>query len=189
MSGALVQELPALIGVGVGAVATYATTAATERTRWRRQQVSRWDRERMRAYAEYGNAVKKVTHLASRIAAGRGLPHSVEPLEPDRRALEALSQADGDRARAWESVLLLGAPETVAAARAWHQAVWRLEWFAQGRLTAADQWDPAIRETDVARDQFYESARRDLGVAGAAVRTPPWPPQWVADLTTADESD
>jgi hypothetical protein len=135
-------------------------------------------------YADYGNAVKRVTHLASRIAAGRGFPHSVEPLKPDRQALEALSQAGG-RARAWESVLLLGAQETVAAARAWHQAVWRLEWFAQGRLTAADQWDPAIRETDLARDEFYECARQDLGIAGGVVRTPPWPTRWIADQAAA----
>jgi hypothetical protein len=88
----------------------------------------------MRAYAEYGDAVNKVSHLASRIAAGRGFPHSVEPLTPGAEAMEALEDADG--ARTSESVLLLGDPQTVAAARTWHQAVWRLVWFAQGRLTA-----------------------------------------------------
>ena len=136
----------------------------------------------MRAYAEYGDAVKKVTHLASRIAAGRGFPHSVESLTPDAEAIEDLSSAGGERARAWESVLLLGDPETVAAARAWHQSVWRLEWFAAGRLTAADQWEPAMRDTEVTRDRFYECARRDLGVKGGAVPTPLWPPQWIRDL-------
>jgi hypothetical protein len=56
----------------------------------------------MHAYTEYGNAVKKVYHLATRIAAGRGLPHSVEPLTPDKEAIEALSDAEGERGRAWE---------------------------------------------------------------------------------------
>jgi hypothetical protein len=41
MSGELVQQLPALIGVAVGAIATYAGTAGVERARWRRQQVGR----------------------------------------------------------------------------------------------------------------------------------------------------
>ena len=147
----------------------------------------------MRAYAEYGDAVKKVSHIASRIAAGRGFPHSVESRAPDAdnaEAMEALSHAGGERARAWEPVLLLGDPETVAAARAWHQAVWRLEWFAAGRLTAADQWDPAIRDTEVARDRFYDCARRDLGVKGGAVSTPPWPPKWIQELAaTGDTPD
>jgi hypothetical protein len=186
MSNPLVQELPVLIGVGVGALASFATTSLGDRARWRRERAARWDEARMRAYAEYGDAIKKVTHLASRIAAGRGLPHSVESLAPDAAAIEALSNAGGERARAWESVLLLGDPETVAAARAWHQAVWRLEWFATGRLTAADQWEPAMRETEVTRDRFYDCARRDLGVKGGAVPTPPWPPKWIQDLTPTE---
>jgi hypothetical protein len=140
----------------------------------------------MRAYAEYGDAVKKVTHLASRITAGRGFPHSVESLAPDAEAMEALSNAGGERARAWEPVLLLGDLETVAAARAWHQAVWRLEWYAAGRLTAADQWEPSMRDTEVARDKFYDCARRDLGVKGGAVPTPPWPPKWIQELEATE---
>lgn len=185
MSNPLVQQLPALAGVVVGALATYMTTALRERARWRRERAARWDEARMRAYADYGDAVKKVTHLASRIAAGRGMPHSVESVVPDADALNALETADGERARTWERVLLLGAPETVAAARSWHQAVWRLGWFAKGRITDADQWDPAITETEVARDRFYDCARRDLGVTGQAVATPPWPPKWIADLPTS----
>ena len=140
----------------------------------------------MHAYTEYGNAVKKVYHLATRIAAGRGLPHSVEPLTPDKEAIEALSDAEGERGRAWEPVLLFGDPETVASARAWRQAVWRLVWYARGQLTATDQWEPSLRDTATARDRFYDCARRDLGVKGRAVATPPWPPSWVEELAADD---
>lgn len=181
MSSPLVQQLPALVGVGVGALATFATTSLAERNRWRRERAARWDDARMQAYAEYGDAVKKVTHVASRIAAGRGFPHSVEPLQPDAAAMESLEEADGVRARVWERVLLLGDPQTVAA-RAWHQAAWRLVWFARGRVTAEDQWEPSIRETEVARDRFYSCARKDLGVRGEAVPTPAWPPEWIRQL-------
>lgn len=100
--------------------------------------------------------------------------------------MEALEDADGARARVWEPVLLLGDPQTVAAARAWHQAVWRLVWFARGRLTAVEQWEPSMRETEVARDAFYDCARRDLGVRGEAVPTPIWPPKWIEELGTAE---
>ena len=188
MSDPIIQALPALIGVGVGTIATYATTSLAERSRWRRQQAARWDDARMRAYVEYGDAVKKVVYLSSRIAAGRGFPHSVDKLEPKEEAMEALEEADGARARAWESVLLLGEPQTIAAARAWHEAAWRLMWFARGRLTAADQWEPSIRGTDLARDRFYDCARRDLGVKGEAVATPAWPPKSIKELAPTDRT-
>jgi hypothetical protein len=142
----------------------------------------------MRAYVEYWDAVKKVAYLASRIAAGRGFQHSVDQLAPRPEAMEALEEADGARARAWESVLLLGDPQTIAAARAWHEAVWRLMGFARGRLTAADQWDPSIRETDLARDRFYYCARLDLGVKGEAVATPAWPPESIKELAPTDHA-
>jgi hypothetical protein len=100
--------------------------------------------------------------------------------------MEALEEADGARARAWEAVLL-GDPETVASARAWHQAAWRLVWFARGRLTAPDQWEPSMRETEVTRDRFYSCARKDLGVKGQAVPTPIWPPDWVRQLSDPDD--
>jgi xanthine/uracil permease len=39
----VVQQLPVLIGVAVGALASYLVTSATERARWQRQQATRWD--------------------------------------------------------------------------------------------------------------------------------------------------
>jgi hypothetical protein len=135
----------------------------------------------MRAYAEYAQAVKKVFYLALRIGVARGLPHPTEPLEPDPQAMELLSKAEAERASAWESVLLMGDPQTVAAARAWHQTIWHLVGFAQGRVEGANQWQAAKDASAQARDKFYESARRDLGVQGEAVTTPPWTPEWMQD--------
>jgi len=185
----LVDQLPTLLGVSIGAVATYAATSLSERSRWQRERSARWDVARMHAYSEYGEAVKKVFHLASRLAAARDLPHNSEPLEPNQEAMELLSNAEGERAGAWEPVLLMGDPQTVAAARSWHQAIWRVVWFAQGRLIGVDQWEVALSESERARDKFYEAARRDLGVQGAAMPTPPWPPQWMRDALTPDSSE
>lgn len=56
MSG-ITRQLPALIGVVVGALASYLAGAASERARWRREQSARWDDRRAQAYAEYGYAV------------------------------------------------------------------------------------------------------------------------------------
>jgi hypothetical protein len=128
------------------------------------------------------DAVKKVFHIATRIAVARGFPHFAESLEPDAEAMESLSDAEGERARAWEAVLLLGESDTVAAARAWHEAVWAVAWYARGRFTDAQQWAPTVTRSAKAREAFYESARRDLGVPGGAVPTPPWPSQWIPNL-------
>jgi len=184
VSTPLVQELPALVGVVVGAVAAYVTT-------WRRERDERWDAARMEAYAEFGNAVKHVFNLATRIAAGRGISYEVEPLNPDAEAASALSEAENERARVWESVLLLGNPATVEAARVWWHEVWRFVWFARGWLTDKDQWQIALDESNAARKNYYDCARRDLGVKGQADTLGPSKPQWLrnAEITLRSDDD
>jgi hypothetical protein len=172
----LYQQGAAVLGVVVGALLGYLGSALTERARWKRERAARWDEARMKAYADYGEAVKKISHLAVRIAAGRGFPHIVAPMPPTDEALRDLGVAEGERARAWEPVLLLGSADAVTAARSWHTTVWRLVDFAHGQRTDPDAWGPTVTEANNARDKFYDSARRDLGVNGDTVTTPPWEP-------------
>lgn len=179
----LAQQLPALVGVIVGALASYLVSSAGERARWRRSQRVRWDESRMRVYAEYGGSVKRWAYLSCRIAAARGFDHSAAHLTPEE-GLPLLAAAEDDRGARWESMLLLGSPEVVAAARDWHQAVHRLDWYARGRLTDAEQWLPAIREMEKYRDKYYECARNDLGVGGGTLPPPAWPPAWVPKTGT-----
>jgi hypothetical protein len=108
--------------------------------------------------------------IASRIAAGMGLWTDTEPLAPTQVNLDLLAAAEAERASRWETVLLLGHPKTVAAARNWHEHAWRLEAYARGRLTgSASAWQEARTATDVARATFYESARSDLRVSGGSL--------------------
>jgi hypothetical protein len=118
----------------------------------------------MQAYAEYANAVKNLSDLSARVSAARGFPRHADPLPPDADTMKALAHAEAERGRKWEAVLLLGDPETVYAAREWHQAIWRLLYYARGWLTDADQFMPAKIEADCARDKFYDCARRDLAL-------------------------
>lgn len=55
---AVLQQVPALIGVLVGAFTSYVVAAAGESARWRRTQSVRWDETRLRTYLEYSSAVK-----------------------------------------------------------------------------------------------------------------------------------
>jgi hypothetical protein len=166
-NGKVTTQLVVLAGVIVGALASYLTTAATERARWKRTLDSRWDDRRVEAYAAYGQAVREIIRIASRLAAGQGITSTHRPLAPTRKNLDLLEEADAIRAGAWERVLLLGNPETVAAARTWHESAWRLEWFVRDdRQTDPDSWKTVRSAANDARSAFYESARADLRVAG-----------------------
>ena len=126
----------------------------------------RWDAKRLEAYASYGLAVKRFILIASRISASRGLGPQAQPLSANEENLEQLAQAEVDRATAWEQVLLIGDPATIASARRWHQRAWELEHFARGVRTAKEGWAATYAAADDARAEFYRNARRDLSVVG-----------------------
>ena len=114
----LLNQVPVLLGVIIGALASYLATAATERARWKRALDSRWDDRRAEAYLSYAKSVKEMINIAGRIAAGKGLTGSdLEPLAPTQENLDLLAAAENERARQWETVLLLGHSQTVAAGR------------------------------------------------------------------------
>ena len=170
---AFLQQLPALFGVIVGAIATYAATSTAERARWRRSQAVRWDGHRLTAYAEYAHAVKKVSSIAVRVAAHRGIHPDIGALPPEE-GLPALANAEEERTIRWETVLLLGTDTTVSAARTWHESVTRLQRIASG-IDVGMAWPQAIAAASTARRHFYEAAKADIGIAiGASPETYEW---------------
>jgi hypothetical protein len=164
----LLNQVPVLLGVIIGALASYLATTATERARWKRALDSRWDDRRAEAYLSYAKSVKEMINIAGRIAAGKGLTGSdLEPLAPTQENLDLLAAAENERARQWETVLLLGHSQTVAAGRNWHEHAWRLEAYARALLTEnISDWRATRDAVNVARDEFYKSARSDLRVTG-----------------------
>ncbi|MFC0100992.1 hypothetical protein ACFFKH_26185 [Micromonospora marina] len=158
----LLLQLPALVGVLVGAVATYLTTAAQERSRWRRQQAIRWDERRLAAYSDYAHAVKKGTSIAVRLAATRGVYQDDFWFGGETSEAE-LIDAEEERTTKWEAVLMLGDEAVVAAAREWHQVMFRLMRLAVGQSSDLT-WHEAVHAAGQARGRFYAAVRRDLGV-------------------------
>ena len=161
----VVQQLPALIGVVVGALASYLVGSATERRRWQRQQSTRWDEKRAQAYVEYGNAVKNVFYLCGRITNSRGLGLMREQINI-ADALNELGRLASERSAKWETVLLLGDPDTVLAARTWHRLVGDMQRFVRDNRTDVGGWEALFDKVEAARATFYEAARRDLGIRG-----------------------
>jgi hypothetical protein len=172
-----VQQILTIAGVLVGAVASYLAAMFTERTRWRRTESARWDEKRLAAYTEYASAVKIVINLAWRVAATRGLPSTGQPIDIND-GLKQLSIAEDERGARWETVLMLGDAETIAAARTWHECAWKLGWFARGKYSNPDQFSATFDESNQARAKFYASARKDLRVAGGDVPVTISLPAW-----------
>lgn len=139
-----INQLPELLGVVVGVVASYLATSVREKAQWRRSPQTRWIDERVSVYAKYGHAVKRVYELSKRLAASRGLPTAAAALPLDS-GLDELSQASITRSESWERLLLVGEREAVTAAREWHRSVWRMEAFALGKRVDADEWIEAVR--------------------------------------------
>lgn len=178
----LLDQLPALLGVVVGSLGSYAVQSLTERRRWKRQREERWDEKRFETYSRYANALKGQLRVAQRIGAALGFAHVADPLQP-AEGLPLLAEAESHRATEWESVLLVGDAATIAAARRWHESIWTIEVFIREGPIDAEMWTKAHQRASEARDAFYQSARGDLGIGGAPPPSGQWPRQWRADLT------
>jgi hypothetical protein len=167
----IVAQVLTIAGVLLGSAATFVVTSSTERTRWRRAQSARWDDKRLLAYSEYANAVKHMVRLCRRIAETKGLLSTGQPIDLDT-AFADLAEAETQRAARWETVLLLGEPATISAARAWSEQVWRLEHILREDDTSlfADAYRSAMR----LRNEFYANARTDLGITSGPLPELTW---------------
>jgi hypothetical protein len=159
---AFLQQLPALLGVLLGAAATFTATSAAERARWRRAQAVRWDEKRLTAYSEYAHAMKKLISIAVRLASTRGVHPDTGTVTPDKD-VPTMAAAEEERTSKWEAVLLLGSGDVIVAARGWHNAAFRLQRIAAG--LSEESWAEAVQAVSHARRAFYQVAKKDLGIA------------------------
>jgi hypothetical protein len=166
---ALIDQLPAALGVLIGSVATFLATSAMSRTQWRRQQQARWAEVQIAAYTDHAQALKIMTSLARRVVAHRGVDEVADPLSPEV-GIPQISTAEELRSAKWESVLMVGDPEVIEAAQRWKQCVWRLEWFARGRLNGPNSWQQALTDAGDAKHAFYQTVRRSLSTPGGSLR-------------------
>lgn len=170
----IVNQLPVLIGVIVGAVMSYVGSALTERSRWRRSITTRWDEKRLDAYANYADSVKQEIRLSMRMAADLQLGPRARPL-PLEVGLPLLAEAEDRRSTNFEKVLLLGDKETINAARQWQRSVWELQFTLQDDPDERRQkFLEGYSKADAARARFHELARLDLGVMGGMPVSTTW---------------
>ncbi|WP_406079840.1 hypothetical protein [Micromonospora sp. NBC_00858] len=166
--GTLLTQLPALLGVLVGALGTILATSLADRARWRRSQSIRWDERRLDAYVEYAHAIKESHAVALRMTADHRPGSHSHPIDRED-GLTRLAEADARRTIVWENLLLLGDEPTVAAAAVWRDAVWQVERLARGIVDPPPDIAVMLTRVNEARDAYYRMARRSLGVRGGSV--------------------
>ncbi|MFI5911138.1 hypothetical protein [Dactylosporangium sp. NPDC051541] len=164
----LVDQIPALVGVVLGAAGAMASSALTDRLRWRREQGVRWDQRRLDAFIAFAATLKEISTIAFRMSSAYRPRSGALPLSREA-GLELLVEANIRRTQDWESLLLLGDEATVRAGARWRDAVRDLEMLARAETWDAATWRPAVDVMNEARDAFHVAARHGLGIHSGSV--------------------
>jgi hypothetical protein len=163
-----VIQLLTILGVAVGAMASFITTRMLDRERWRREEALRWDAKRLESYTEFAVAIKDFTNLARRICADLGLPTTALPID-HVDGLALLAEAQHEVGNRFESVMMLGTPEAIDAAQAWRECAWHLEWLARGIRSDPVEYRQASDAAKEARQDFFAAVRKDIGVTSGPI--------------------
>jgi len=142
----LLQQLPTLIGVVIGALASYLATNASEGRRWRREQHVRWDERRISAYDEYAETLKKKAYGFLRLAAENGLNVQARPFRDEADRDQSLSEIESERIARWERVLLLGDEAVITAAQKYGETIFRLGDIAASTSVDRQHWLHAVQQ-------------------------------------------
>jgi hypothetical protein len=179
----LYNQLPALIGVVVGAGMSFAATWWMARMGWRRDQSIRWDERRLSAYLDYSNAVKELVTIADRLASNQPLESGIAPLERTAENLAKLAAAEARRTVVSETLRLFADGDTGTAAHEMTRCAWDLSWLAREAPNEdRSEWKRAFKNYEDARDDYMIQARKSLKIAVPNItRTPrlrsrEWPP-------------
>ncbi|WP_431044213.1 hypothetical protein ACQUSR_21465 [Streptomyces sp. P1-3] len=160
---AFIQQLPALIGVVIGALGSYVAIMRGDQARFRRERAARWEERRLTAYADYARSLKKSVTLTYRVAAHLGNDPHPHPLSPEEAAPHLAAATDA-RDPAGEALLMLGALDVVERAREWVVAVMDMEAFLREQTHSPETWSALLQRQRDARERYYAAVRRDLAL-------------------------
>ncbi|TXS43121.1 hypothetical protein EAO75_30730 [Streptomyces sp. uw30] len=177
-----IQQLPALLGVVVGALGSYVVVVRGDQARFRREQAARWEERRLAVYADYAQSVKKTVTVTYRVAAALGIDPHPDPLPLDE-AKPLLADATTRRDPSGEALIMLGSPTVVDRARTWVMTALEMERFVREGSQDRQAWKALLEQQRTGREGYYRAVREDLGLppghsARWAVRAAdPVPPQ------------
>ncbi|MET8137629.1 hypothetical protein ABZV24_37960 [Streptomyces sp. NPDC005251] len=158
---AVLQQLPALVGVVIGALGSYLALVRSDRERYKRDRADRWEERRLAVYSEYARSLKKSVTLTYRVAAHIGNDPHPHPL-PLAEAEPFLARATDDRDPAGEALIMLGSREVVDRARAWVTVVMEMERFQRAGTRDPLAWQALLERQRTGREGYYAAVREDL---------------------------
>ncbi|MEU5085411.1 hypothetical protein [Streptomyces sp. NPDC021356] len=158
---AFLQQLPALIGVVIGALGSYLAVVRSDRARFARERATRWEERRLAVYSEYARSLKKSVTLAYRVAAHLGNDPHPHPL-PLSEAEPLLTEAALARDPAGEALIMLGSTQVVEKARTWVLVVMDMERFLREGRREPGAWQALMERQRAARQGYYAAVRTDL---------------------------
>ncbi|GAA4789388.1 hypothetical protein [Streptomyces ziwulingensis] len=174
MSGFL-QQLPALLGVVIGALGSYLAVVRSDQVRSRRETAARWEERKLAVYADWARALKRTVTLTYRVAAHLGNDPHPHPLTP-AAAEPLLAEAVSARDPAGEALLLLGSTEVVDKARAWVVAVLEMERFLREERRDPAAWQELLERQRAGREGYYAAVRAELSLPPGHSARWPLPP-------------
>ncbi|MFF3501320.1 hypothetical protein [Streptomyces sp. NPDC003247] len=172
---AFLQQLPALIGVVIGALGSYLALVRSDRERFRREASARWEERRLAVYADYARTLKKSVTLTYRVAAHLGNdphPHPMSPAEAEPLLAEATEARDPSG----EALIMLGSREVVEKARVWVTTVMEMERFLREGTHDPRAWQALLERQRAGREGYYAAVRDDLELPPGHSARWPLPP-------------
>lgn len=160
---AFIQQLPALVGVVIGALGSYLAVVRGDRARFRREQSARWEERRLAVYSDYARAVKRSVTVTYRVASHLGVGGHPHPLSP-QQAEPLLMEASDARDPAGEALIMLGSREVVERARAWVATVMEMERFTREGGGERGAWQALLERQRAGREGYYAAVRDDLAL-------------------------
>ena len=122
------------------------------------------DERKLLVYTEYASSVKMSIIRSRSILGGLGLSPTLTPMSRDE-GLPLLALDENRRSEKLESVLMIGGPDVVAAARKWHGISWTFQHWAMGTAEASvGDVEREYEAAQVAREEFYRAARQELEI-------------------------
>lgn len=153
-----------LIGVVVGLVGSFIATTLLERARSRQNMVIRWDTASLEAFSDYLKAVTGMARMAGQAARQRGWDANAAPRDLDE-ALRLMEEREDHRTIAFERLRLVADGATILAATRLNEAIWPLEWLADGRKAGSTSaWQAQTQAYARALDDFHAATRNRLSM-------------------------
>lgn len=162
-------QLFTLLGVAIGAFASFISTRFIDRSRWRREEALRWDSKRLEYYIDFATTIIRYISLGYGMTAEYSSKTHVQALDV---SAADLARAEAELTEKLEQVRMLGSPTVIAACQKWRREAIRLDAFARGILSDPREYEQATQDRRAAQRRFYRAVRDDLGVASAEPGSP-----------------